>query len=52
MTDLGMQVSKKLDDRVWFKGYGADQYLYYAQRGEAQFMGGTFEVESYEELER
>lgn len=36
----------------WFKGYGTDQYVYYAQQGEKKFLGGTFEVESYAELEK
>ena len=47
-----MRVVKKTDDKVWFRGYGADQYVYYAQRGPKKFLGGTFEVESYQDLEK
>lgn len=52
LKDFGMHVTKKTDDKIWFRGYGTDQYVYYAQKGEKKFMGGTFEVESYAELEK
>ncbi|KKZ68080.1 hypothetical protein EMCG_06292 [[Emmonsia] crescens] len=42
----------KTDTEVWYRGYGPDQYIYYAQKGPKKFLGGTFEVESYAELER
>ncbi|KAM5527618.1 hypothetical protein FOXYSP1_19980 [Fusarium oxysporum f. sp. phaseoli] len=38
------------EDRIWFQGYGVDQYVYYAQKGPKQFLGGTFEVETYDDL--
>lgn len=47
-----MRVVKETDDKVWFRGYGVDQYVYYAQRGPKKFLGGTFEVESYQDLEK
>jgi hypothetical protein len=47
-----MSVAKKTDTKRWYKGYGTDQYVYYAQQGEKKFLGGTFEVESYPELEK
>lgn len=50
MKDFGMQVAMSKEDKVWFRGYGSDQYVYYAQKGPKKFLGGTFEVESYEEL--
>ena len=47
-----MHVAAKTETQVWYHGYGPDQYVYYAQKGERKFLGGTFEVESYEELEK
>jgi catechol 2,3-dioxygenase-like lactoylglutathione lyase family enzyme len=52
LRDFGMSVVKKTDTQRWYKGYGKDQYVYYAQQGEKKFLGGTFEVESYAELEK
>jgi hypothetical protein len=52
LRDFGMHVAKKTDDQIWYRGYGSDQYVYYAQKGPKKFMGGAFEVESYEDLEK
>lgn len=52
LRDFGMHVVKKTDDKIWYRGYGPDQYVYYAQKGPKQFMGGAYEVESYEDLEK
>jgi hypothetical protein len=52
LRDFGMNVVKKAEGKRWFSGYGIDQYVYYAQEGEKRFLGGTFEVESYAELEK
>ena len=54
LRDFGMHIAKRSEDgkRIWFKGYGRDQYVYYAQQGEKKFLGGTYEVESYAELEK
>lgn len=58
LQDFGMHVVKRTkgDDgveRIWMRGYGSDQYVYYAQSGsEKKFLGGTFEVESYADLEK
>ena len=52
LRDFGMSVAKKTETQRWFKGYGRDQYVYYAQQGEKKFLGGTFEVESFAELEK
>ncbi len=43
---------KREGDEIWFRGYGPDQYVYYARKGEKKFLGGVFEVETIEELER
>ncbi|KAK4892348.1 hypothetical protein LTR27_009182 [Elasticomyces elasticus] len=52
MRDFGLNVVKKTPTQRWFGGYGPDQYVYYCQEGPMAFLGGTFEVESYHELER
>lgn len=52
LRDFGMTIAQKAEGKRWFKGYGTDQYVYYAQEGEKKFLGGAFEVESYAELEK
>lgn len=52
LKDFGMHITKKTDDKIWYRGYGPDQYVYYAEKGPKKFLGGAFEVESYEELEK
>jgi hypothetical protein len=47
-----MTVTKKTETQRWFRGYGPDQYVYYAQEGPKKYLGGTFEVESMDELEK
>ena len=47
-----MTVVKKTETQRWYRGYGPDQYVYYAQQGPKKYLGGTFEVESMEELEK
>ncbi|TKA83388.1 hypothetical protein B0A55_01005 [Friedmanniomyces simplex] len=54
LRDFGMHIAKRSDDgeRIWYRGYGTTQYVYYAQKGPKKFLGGTFEVESHAELEK
>ncbi|KAK0835771.1 hypothetical protein LTR73_000270 [Friedmanniomyces endolithicus] len=54
LLDFGMHIAKRSPDgeRIWYRGYGTAQYVYYAQRGPKKFLGGTFEVESHAELEK
>ncbi|KAB8258543.1 Glyoxalase/Bleomycin resistance protein/Dihydroxybiphenyl dioxygenase [Aspergillus pseudonomiae] len=52
LQDFGMEVVDKTADRIWYRGYGSDQYVYYAQKGEKKFLGGAFEVESFQDLEK
>jgi hypothetical protein len=47
-----MTVAKKTDQEIWYRGYGDDQYVYYARKGPKEFLGGVFTVESYEDLEK
>jgi hypothetical protein len=52
LRDFGMHVTNRTENKVWCRGYSSDQYVYYAQRGEKKFLGGTFQVETYEDLEK
>ncbi|KAK1808201.1 hypothetical protein LTR12_017442 [Friedmanniomyces endolithicus] len=54
LLDFGMHIAKRSPDgeRIWYRGYGTAQYVYYAQKGPKKFLGGTFEVESHAELEK
>jgi hypothetical protein len=52
LRDFGMHIAKRTEDQIWYRGYGPDQYVYYAQKGPKKFLGGTYEVESLAELEK
>ncbi|KAF4219348.1 hypothetical protein CNMCM8980_003079 [Aspergillus fumigatiaffinis] len=53
LEDFGMYVAKRTATQVWYRGYGTDQYVYYAQKGEEKnFLGGTYEVEEFADLEK
>jgi hypothetical protein len=52
LQDFGMHVAGEAPDRRWYAGYGDDAYVYYAQSGPKAFLGGTFEVSSYTDLEK
>ncbi len=43
---------KQTDTEIWFRGYGEDQYVYYARQGPKTFLGGAFEVASFQDLEK
>jgi len=48
-----MRLVKRTDDKLWFAGYGSDQYVYVAEKGpENKFLGGVYLVESYDDLVR
>lgn len=47
-----MTIAKATEDEIWFRGYGVDQYVYYARRGPKKFLGGAFEVETHEDLQK
>ena len=47
-----MEVAKKTDEEIWYKGYGTDQYVYYARKGPKKFLGGAFEVSTKHDLEK
>ncbi|CEO59882.1 Putative Trihydroxytoluene oxygenase [Penicillium brasilianum] len=52
LEDFGMTIAKKTEDQIWYRGYGNDQYVYYARKGPKEYLGGTFTVETYQDLER
>ena len=52
LNDFGMYAAERGADKTCYRGYGKDQYVYYAQKGEKKFLGGTFEVEDMNELEK
>lgn len=52
LRDFGMHVVKKTATQRWFRGYGPDQYVYYAQQGEKKYLGGTFELESEADFDK
>ncbi|KAJ5443841.1 uncharacterized protein N7458_007713 [Penicillium daleae] len=45
-------LTKRTENEVWFRGYGDDQYVYYAIKGPKKFLGGVFAVDSKEEFEK
>lgn len=48
-----MHIVKSTDTKTWFAGYGNDQYVYVVEKGaEDKYLGGVFEVESEEDLEK
>ncbi len=53
MSDFGLKVAERRDDRVFYKGYGRDPFVYCAIKGsEKSFAGAAFVVESLGDLER
>lgn len=47
-----MTIAKRTEDQIWYRGYGDDQYVYYARKGPREYLGGTFVVETYQDLEK
>jgi hypothetical protein len=47
-----MEVAKRTEEEIWFRGYGPDQYVYYAKKGPKKFLGGVFMAECLAELEK
>jgi hypothetical protein len=38
-----MQIAKQSESEIWFKGYGSDQYVFYARKGPELFLGDAVE---------
>ncbi|GFF46822.1 metapyrocatechase 2 [Aspergillus udagawae] len=52
MLDFGMVIARRTETEIWFRGYGIDQYVYYATKGPKRFLGGAFAVDSKDEFEK
>jgi len=53
--DFGMIEEQRLDGKVYLRGYGTQPYIYVAEQspdGKRHFMGGYWNVESAEDLQR
>ena len=47
-----MQVVHEDESRIYFRGYGSDQYVYIAENPDKpEFRGGCFETETREDLD-
>ncbi|KAK3987198.1 Glyoxalase/Bleomycin resistance protein/Dihydroxybiphenyl dioxygenase [Cladorrhinum sp. PSN332] len=52
LLDFGFTIAEDRGDTVFFKGYGADPFVYAATKGDSnEFGGASFVVESLEDLE-
>jgi len=52
LLDFGMHIAKEEEGRIYFRGYGPDQYVYICEKSDKpEFRGGCFETESMEDLE-
>ncbi|KAL3713723.1 hypothetical protein TMatcc_002428, partial [Talaromyces marneffei ATCC 18224] len=52
LLNFGMEVAQRTEDEIWFRGYGSDQYVYYARKGPKEFLGAAFQVERYQDIEK
>lgn len=52
MLDFGLQVAHQTEEQIWYRGYGPNHYVYYAQKGPRKFLGGVFEAASLEDFKR
>jgi hypothetical protein len=53
LQDFGMHLVKQTEDKIWWRGYSDQPYVYVVEKGdEKKFLGGTFEVESFADLEK
>ena len=50
LRDFGLHVVKRTETERWYRGYGPDQYVYYARQGPKAFLGGAFEVEAASDM--
>ena len=55
LLDFGLEPVERLNDRIYYRGFGPDPYCYLAEiskSGQREFGGGAWLVESYGDLER
>jgi len=52
LLDFGFAVEKRIGDKIYYRGYGPDPFVYCLEKGDADAFGGVaFEVASAEDLE-
>jgi hypothetical protein len=53
LLDFGMSEVKRVGDRIFYRGYGTEPFVYCAERGECDRFGGAgFVVDSFADLEK
>lgn len=55
MLDFGLVPVEESDDKIYFRGFGVDQFVYVAEKtsdGKRKFRGGAWIVQSMTELEK
>ena len=53
LQDFGMHLVKQTEEKMWWRGYGDQHYVYVVEKGQTKkFLGGAFEVESFADLEK
>lgn len=53
LQDFGMQLVKQTKEKMWWRGYGDQHYVYVVEKGDTEkYLGGAFEVESFADLEK
>ncbi|KAH7349497.1 Glyoxalase/Bleomycin resistance protein/Dihydroxybiphenyl dioxygenase [Plectosphaerella cucumerina] len=54
LADFGFEIAEDRGDEVFYRGYGSEPFVYIARqaKGESEFGGAAYEVESRAELER
>jgi len=51
-VDFGLVEAHRIDDTIYYRGYGTDQYVYVASKGRSGFGGACFVAQSQEEFEK
>jgi len=52
LLDFGFAEEKRVDDKIYYRGYGPDPFVYCLEKGDEDAFGGVaFEVESKADLE-
>jgi hypothetical protein len=52
LVDFGMRIAKETATKIWFRGYGADPYVYVAVKtAQKEFLGTCYLVQTFEDLQ-
>lgn len=53
LQDFGLNLVKQTKEKMWWRGYGDQNYVYVVEKGDTEkYLGGAFEVESFADLEK